>query len=275
MGMATTTGTKPSVGAAVGPLTGRHALVTGGNRGIGAAIASRLASLGAGLTLLARDEASLDKVAAKIASEHGAQIATAVADVTDRTELERAFESARQANGEIAILVNNAGAATSAPFKRTDIDLWQNMIDVNLTSVFHCTSLVLPAMVEAGYGRIVNVASTAGLTGYAYVTAYCAAKHGVVGLTRALAIEVARTGVTVNAVCPGYTETDMTARTVANIIAKTGCSEDAARAQLTALSPQGRLIQPAEVASAVAWLALAEQASITGQTIAVAGGEIL
>ncbi|MCZ6858888.1 MAG: SDR family NAD(P)-dependent oxidoreductase [Alphaproteobacteria bacterium] len=275
MGKATTTRTKARTGAAAGPLAGRHALVTGGNRGIGAAIADRLASLGAGLTLLARDKASLDKVAAKIASEHGGQIATAAADVTDRTALEHAFESARQANGEIAILVNNAGAATSAPFKRTDIELWQNMVDVNLTSVFHCTSLALPAMVEARYGRIVNVASTAGLTGYAYVTAYCAAKHGVVGLTRALALEVARTGVTVNAVCPGYTETDMTARTVANIIAKTGCSEDEARAQLTALSPQGRLIQPVEVASAVAWLALDEQASITGQTIAVAGGEIL
>ncbi len=257
------------------PLAGRHALVTGGNRGIGAAIAERLAALGAKLTLLARDQASLDDAASKIASEHGVEVATAVADVTERAALERAFGVAREANGEIEILVNNAGAATSAPFKRTDSELWQTMIDVNLNSVFHCTGLALPAMLKAGYGRIVNVASTAGLTGYAYVTAYCAAKHGVVGLTRALALEVARTGVTVNAVCPGYTETDMTARTLENIVAKTGCSEDEARAQLTAQSPQRRLIQPEEVASAVAWLALAEQASITGQTIAVAGGEIL
>ncbi len=273
--MAATTRTKSGTREAARPLAGRHALVTGGNRGIGAAIAERLAALGAGLTLLARDQASLDEVAAKIASEHGGQIATAAADVTDPPALERAFEAARLANGEIAILVNNAGAATSAPFKRTDIELWRDMIEVNLSSVFHCTRLALPAMIEAGYGRIVNVASTAGLTGYAYVTAYCAAKHGVVGLTRALALEVARSGVTVNAVCPGYTETDMTVRTLANIVAKTGCSEDEARAQLTAQSPQGRLIQPAEVASAVAWLVLAEQASITGQTIAVAGGEIL
>ena len=270
-----TTRTNPETGQAARPLAGRHALVTGGNRGIGAAIAERLAALGAGLTLLARDQASLDEVAGKIASDHGGQVATAAADVTDRPALERAFEVARQANGEIEILVNNAGAAASAPFKRTDIELWRSMIEVNLGSVYHCTSLVLPAMVEAGYGRIVNVASTAGLTGYAYVTAYCAAKHGVVGLTRALALEVARKGITVNAVCPGYTETDMTSRTLANIVAKTGCTEDEARAQLTAQSPQGRLIQPAEVASAVAWLALAEQASITGQTIAIAGGEIL
>jgi len=275
MTMAATTRTKSGTREAARPLAGRHALVTGGNRGIGAAIAERLAALGAGLTLLARDQASLDEVAAKIASEHGGQIATAAADVTDPPALERAFEAARLANGEISILVNNAGAATSAPFKRTDIELWRDMIEVNLSSVFHCTRLALPAMIEAGYGRIVNVASTAGLTGYAYVTAYCAAKHGVVGLTRALALEVARSGVTVNAVCPGYTETDMTVRTLANIVAKTGCSEDEARAQLTAQSPQGRLIQPAEVASAVAWLVLAEQASITGQTIAVAGGEIL
>lgn len=257
------------------PLAGRHALVTGGNRGIGAAIADRLAALGADLSLLARDEASLDKVAAKITSKHGGEITTVVADVTDQSTLERAFEDACKANGEIAILVNNAGAASSAPFKRTDIALWQSMIAVNLTSVFHGTSLALPAMVAAGYGRIINVASTAGLTGYAYVTAYCAAKHGVIGLTRALALEVARTGVTVNAVCPGYTETDMTARTLENIVAKTGCSEDEARAQLTAQSPQGRLIQPEEVASAVAWLAQEEQGSITGQAIAIAGGEIL
>jgi len=269
------TETKSGTDAAAQPLAGRHALVSGGNRGIGLAIAERLALLGAGLTLIARDEASLDSAAAKIASEHGVPLATAAADVTDRAALERAFGTAREANGDVEILVNNAGAAASAPFKRTDIDLWQSMIDINLTSTYHCTSLALPAMIEAGYGRIVNVASTAGLTGYAYVTAYCAAKHGVVGLTRALALEVARTGVTVNAVCPGYTETDMTSRTLANIVAKTGCSEEEARAQLTAQSPQGRLIQPEEVASAVAWLALGEQASITGQTIAVAGGEIL
>ncbi len=273
MGKATTSANDAGVSAR--PLAGRHALVTGGNRGIGAAIAGRLASLGADLTLVARDQAALDGAAAKIASDHGGQVATAAADVTDRPALEAAFEAARRAHGEIAILINNAGAAASAPFKRTDAELWNSMIEVNLGSVYHCTSLALPAMLEAGYGRIVNVASTAGLTGYAYVTAYCAAKHGVVGLTRALALEVARKGITVNAVCPGYTETDMTARTIANIVGKTGCSEDEARAQLTVHSPQGRLIQPAEVASTVAWLTLAEQASITGQAIAIAGGEIL
>jgi 3-hydroxybutyrate dehydrogenase len=257
------------------PLAGQHALVTGGNRGIGAAVAEQLAGLGAAVTLVARDQASLETQRQAIADAHGVPAAVAAADVTDEAAVARAFEAARAANGEVHILVNNAGTGKSAPFKRTDRALWDAMIAVNLTSVYLCTRAALPAMIEAKYGRIVNVASTAGLTGYRYVSAYVTAKHGVVGLTRALALETATAGVTVNAVCPGYVDTEMTRATIANIVAKTGASEEQALAQLTAVNPQGRLIAPAEVASAVAWLALPAQGSITGQAIAVAGGEVM
>jgi len=257
------------------PLAGRHALVTGGNRGIGAAVAERLAALGAGVTLVARDAATLQGKAAEIAAAHGVPASFAVADVTDPDAAADAFETATDANGQVDILVNNAGSGKSAPFKRTDLAFWRQMMDVNLTSTFLFTSAALPAMVEAGYGRIINVASTAGLVGYRYVVAYCAAKHGVIGLTRSLALETAKTGVTVNAVCPSYVDTDMTRETVANIMEKTGASEAEAIAQITAGNPQGRLITPDEVASAVAWLALPEQASITGQAIPVAGGEVM
>jgi NAD(P)-dependent dehydrogenase (short-subunit alcohol dehydrogenase family) len=257
------------------PLAGRHALVTGGNRGIGAAVAERLAALGAGVTLVARDAATLQGKAAEIAAAHGVPAGFAVADVTDENAAADAFETATAAGGPVDILVNNAGSGKSAPFKRTDLAFWRAMIDVNLTSTFLFTHAALPAMVEAGYGRIINVASTAGLVGYRYVVAYCAAKHGVIGLTRSLALETAKTGVTVNAVCPGYVDTDMTRKTIANIMEKTGASEEEAIAQITAGNPQGRLIAPEEVASAVAWLALPEQAAVTGQAIPVAGGEVM
>jgi NAD(P)-dependent dehydrogenase (short-subunit alcohol dehydrogenase family) len=257
------------------PLSGRHALITGGNRGIGAAVAERLAALGAGLTLVARDVATLEARSAAIGEAHGVPAGFAVADVTDEAAAEGAFTAANAAIGPVDILVNNAGSGKSAPFKRTDLAFWRQMMDVNLTSAFLFTHAALPAMLEAGAGRIVNVASTAGLVGYRYVVAYCAAKHGVIGLTRALALETAKTGVTVNAVCPGYVDTDMTRGTIANIVEKTGASEAEAVAQITASNPQGRLIQPHEVASAVAWLALPEQAAVTGQAIPVAGGEVM
>jgi NAD(P)-dependent dehydrogenase (short-subunit alcohol dehydrogenase family) len=248
-------------------LTGKHAVVTGASRGIGLAIARSLLAQGARVTLMARDAAALEAAAAGLEGD----TAWRTLDVTDPAAVAQAFAHA----GIVDILVNNAGQAASAPFGRTDDALWQRMLDVNLTGAYHCIQAALPGMVDAGWGRIINVASTAGLTGYRYVAAYCAAKHGLVGLTRALALEVADHGVTVNAVCPGYTETDIVADAVANIVRKTGRSEAQARAQLAAANPQGRLVRPDEVAHAVAWLCMPGAAAMNGQAIAVAGGEVM
>jgi anthraniloyl-CoA monooxygenase len=184
------------------------------------------------------------------------------------------LSEASEAAGPIEILVNNAGAAQSAPFTRTGEALWRAMFSVNLDAAYHACQVVLPAMREAGYGRIVNIASTAALRGYAYTTAYCAAKHGLLGLTRALAIELARTGITVNAVCPGFTDTDLTRTAIDNITTSTGRDQASARASLTAFNPQGRLVTPAEVANAVLWLCRPGSEAITAQAIAVAGGEV-
>jgi NAD(P)-dependent dehydrogenase (short-subunit alcohol dehydrogenase family) len=243
-------------------LAGKHALVTGGARGIGAAIAQALVAHGARVTILGRG-----------LSPDSAEYVRA--DVTDPQAVAQAFDQARQRSGTIDILVNNAGQASSAPFLKTDLALWRRMMAVNLDGTFHCIQAALPGMLESGWGRIVNIASTAGIAGYSYVSAYCAAKHGVVGLTRALALELATKGVSVNAVCPGFTETDMLKETVANITAKTGRTPEQARAELAAHNPQKRLVQPAEVANAVAWLCLPGSEAVTGQTIAVAGGEVM
>lgn len=252
------------------PLSGRHAVITGGGSGIGAAIADRLSALGARLTLMARNEERLRAKAQALGDAQGIAV-----DITDDGAVAAAFAEARTAFGPIDILVNNAGVAEGIPFHKLDLATWRKTIDINLTGTYLCTRAVVEEMRTRKAGRIVNVASTAGLTGYAYVTAYVAAKHGVVGLTRALALELAKTGVTVNAVCPGYTETDIVKQAVANIMAKTGRSEAEARAELAVRNPQGRLIEPEEVASAVAWLCLPEQRSMTGQAIAVAGGEVM
>ncbi|AHV94039.1 short chain dehydrogenase family protein [Bordetella holmesii 30539] len=222
--------------------------------------------------MLGRDEQALQAARASLAGE-GIEAGVVAADITQADAVAVAFEQARAAHGPIQILVNNAGQAVSERFERTSAQLWEQMLQVNLSGTFHCTQAALPDMLQGGWGRVINVASTAGLIGYGYVTAYCAAKHGVVGLTRALAQEVARKGITVNAVCPGYTETDIVRQAVDNIMKKTGMDETAARARLAERNPQGRLVSAAEVADTVAWLALPASASVNGQAIAVDGGE--
>lgn len=252
-------------------LVGRTAVVTGAARGIGAAIAETLAREGAELVLLGRHLAPLEALATRLPVKSLA----ITADVAEPASVTAAFARIREQFPRIDILVNNAGQAKSAPFSRTDFTLWQSMLAVNLTGAFLCTREVYPAMLKQDYARIVNIGSTVGLTGQAYVSAYSAAKHGLIGLTRALAREAAASALTVNAVCPGYTETDIVNEAVANIVAKTGKTAAEARAALVSRNPQGRFIQPAEVANAVLWLCLPGSESITGQAIAIAGGEIM
>ncbi|WP_374674958.1 SDR family NAD(P)-dependent oxidoreductase [Ideonella sp.] len=245
-----------------------HALVTGASRGIGASIARRLAADGWALTLTGRQPPTA------LAAELGG---TAVAmELTRADSVADAVAAARAAHGPVVALVNNAGAVETAPFGRTSPALWQRMMDVNLTGPFLCCQAVLADVRAAGpRGRIVNVASTAALKGYAYVSAYTAAKHGLLGLTRSLALELAAEGPTVNAVCPGYTDTDIVRDGVARIAERTGRSADEARAHFTQANPQGRLVQPDEVAAAVAWLCSPAAGAVNGQAIALCGGETM
>jgi NAD(P)-dependent dehydrogenase (short-subunit alcohol dehydrogenase family) len=254
-------------------LSGHHAVVTGAGRGIGAAIAAQLAAHGATLTLMGRNADVLQATAKTLPDSARAQVVTC--DVTDEASVSAAFESARAGLGRITILVNNAGQAESAPFAKTTLGQWQRMLAVNLTGTFLCTQAALADVQASGRGRIVNIASTAGQRGYAYVSAYVAAKHGVIGLTRSLALELAARGVTVNAVCPGYTETDIVRESIDRIVARTGRSAEEARAELVKGNPQGRLVTPDEVANAVVWLCSDGASSITGQAISVSGGEVM
>jgi len=257
------------------PFARHHAVITGGGRGIGAAIAEALARRGASVSLIGRNMEVLQSTANRISTDHGVKVATASANVADEAAVQKAMAAVRNTLGAPTILINNAGVAVSAPFLKSDSSFWREVFDIDLMGSVYCTQAVLPAMLESKWGRIVNIASTAGITGLAYITTYCAAKHAMIGLTRSLAIEAARTGVTVNAVCPGYTDTDMTAQSISNITQKTGRSREEAVASLVSRNPQGKLIRPVEVADTVAWLCGESASSVTGQSIVIAGGELM
>jgi NAD(P)-dependent dehydrogenase (short-subunit alcohol dehydrogenase family) len=249
-------------------LTGKHALVTGGGTGIGAAIALALAQAGAAVTICGRRQAEL-----KISAKRHDAVHAQVADVTDEESLRRLYRDAQAARGNFSIVVANAGAAESAPAEKISRALWDTAIAVNLTGAFFSVQPALAAMREQNWGRIVFIASTAGLKGYAYVAPYVAAKHGVVGLARALAMETAVSGITVNAVCPGFVETPMLERAVDRIVSATKRSVAETRSALAANNPQARFIKPEEVAAVVMWLCAGDSAAVTGQAISVSGGE--
>ena len=251
-----------------GALEGKLALVTGGGRGIGLACARGLAAAGARVVVTGRRAAELNAVAAELGG------VALVADLGSRPATD-ALVAALGAHGRVDILVNNAGIAESAPLAATTDDLWDRILEVDVTAPFRLTRALVPAMVAAGWGRVIHMASNAGLTGYPYTSAYCAAKHALVGLTRALAVELGRTGVTVNAVCPGWVDTDMAGSAIANVAAKTGKGDAAARAALEAMSPQRRLMTADEIAHAVVMLCHDQARAFNGQTLVLDGGAVL
>ena len=246
----------------------RHALITGAGTGIGEAISRQLHREGHAVTLVGRRSEPLETLSQAL----GKQSFAVTGDVTDRGEIESAFEAATAQFGDVEILVNCAGMAPTAPFHRVDFADWQRTMDVNVNGVFHCTQLALESMLENNWGRVVNIASVASLRGFPYVSGYCASKHAVLGMTRALALEVATQGITVNAVCPGYADTDIVRNAIAGIVSKTGRTEADAMQHFTESNPQGRLVEVTEVASAVSWLCSEGAASVTGQAIAIDGG---
>jgi 3-hydroxybutyrate dehydrogenase len=256
-------------------LSNRTALITGGGRGIGRAVAFAFAREGARIAVIARTEAEVARVSEEVKAETSAETMYATCDVSDRESVEIALADVRERLGTIDILVNNAGVAESAPLVKTSNELWQRHIEINLTGTFYFTRAVLPAMVERSYGRVINIASIAGKTGAPYIAAYSASKHGVLGLTRSVALEVATKGVTVNAICPGYVDTDMTTRALETIEARTGKSIDEALDAIKRMSPQNRLITPEEVAALALLLASDDGRGINGQAINVDGGSVL
>lgn len=256
-------------------LENRLAFITGGGRGIGRAIAHAFAKEGASISVTARTRGQIESVAGEIRNA-GGTAAAFECDVALFGDVQRAFELTCKHFGRAPdILINNAGIAETAPFVKTDEALWQKHLQVNLTGTFHATRMALPAMIEMGWGRVINIASIAGKTGAPYISAYAASKHGVLGLTKSLALEVAMNGITVNAICPGYVDTEMTTRGVENIIAKTGQTEEAAQQALKRMSPQNRLVTSEEVAAVALLLASEDGRGINGQAINVDGGTVL
>ena len=257
------------------PLKGQHALVTGGSRGIGAAVSNYLARLGANISLTGRTDKTLTAQAEHLISEFEVQVFTAIGDMSQEQDVKRCFSEAVETLSSVNILINNAGVGKSAPFHRMDTDFWNTIIGLNLTGTFLCTKQVIGAMRDDGYGRIVNISSTVGLRGYPYIAAYCASKHGVIGLTRTLALECVKKGITVNAICPGYTDTDLVSEAVDAIMNMTGRDRDDIQSEIDNMSPMGRMVSPDEVAETVAWICLPSSMSITGQAIVVAGGAVM
>lgn len=250
-------------------LAGKTALITGGGRGIGRAIAERLVSEGARVIVTGRTESEIDETAAVLG---GVAIRM---DAADRASVRAAIDAISLRPEDIDVLVNNAGFAESVPYDRTDDELWDRLMEVNVTSAFALCRAFIPGMIERGFGRVVNIASNAGLTGYAYSVGYCASKHAMVGMTRALAVEIAKSPVTVNAVCPGWTRTRMGDEAIDRIAKKTGRPVESARKALENMSPQQRFTEPDEVAHVVAMLCAPGGRSIHGQTIAVDGGQVM
>ena len=255
-------------------LEGKHAIVTGGSRGIGAAIAAEFVGRGAKVTIMGRQRETLEAKAAELRGDPGVTVAVEQCDVSDASSVTTAFSNAIGSLGPAYILVNNAGIATSRTFTQLSLDVWNDVVTTNMTGTYLCTSEVLPSMISAREGRIVNIASTAGLRGYKTMSAYCASKHGVIGLTRALALETAKQGITVNAVCPSYTDTYLTGLAVSNLVSALNKTEDEAMAMLLRSVPSGRLITPEEVASCVAWLCSPGASGVTGIALPIAGGEV-